>query len=244
MLLNGEKIMRASIKIGFNFVITILVTIIFIVGGCSASQNCIKRECELLNNQISIHEIYSYIEKENETLYSKKGIDINNATVTLDCFFIDIINEDGELKPHYIQYKTYVEYNNTRYFQSVNVHENSFTSTLTEIDNSFEINHTISLKDYIIQLDSINLDYFINTLEYGDEYILEYMYSLKTITKDSPEYNSYVAYSYDNITNLNSTDKISFESYNPVISIASLQEVEKNTFKSGDNSYLLVCLAN
>lgn len=236
--------MRASIKISFYFVITSLVIILFMIGGCSASQSCIKRECELLNNQKSIHEIYSYIEKENETLYSRKGIDINEATVTLDSIFIDINNEDGELSPRYIQYQAYIECNELQYVLSVDVHKNSFISALTQIDNRCEIKHIISPRDFIVQLDSIDLDYFINDLEYGDKYIIEGMCPSKTISKNSSEYNSYVAYSYDNILKLDSTDTISFESFKPIISIASLKEVKKNTFKSGDNSYLLVCLTS
>lgn len=235
--------MRTNIKHGFFF-ITVCIMALLLVGGCSSNQICINRECNLLDNQMSIHEIYSYIEEENKILYSKKGIDINNATETLDCFHIDIDNEDGQLTPHYIQYKTYIQDDGVQYILSVDIHKNSFISALAQMDDRHEIKHIISPKDFIAGLDSINLDYFMNELEYGDKYILECMRPSKTISNHSSEYNSYITYSYENIRKLGETDEITFESYKPVISIVSLKEVENNTFESGNNSYLLVCLAN
>lgn len=233
--------MRASIKHGF-FLITVCLLLSLVLGGCS-KQSCIIK-CELLDSEMTFEEVYSYINDESEKLYSKNGIDIDNSSISLDSIFMDISNKDGELIPSFIKYTAYIKCNWKNYYLSVNIHQNSFVCYITQVDDTYEIQHIISPKDFCAKLDNIDFNNFADTLEHGDKYILDYMCPSKTISSVSPEYNSYIAYSDGSIVKLDLGEEISFESHKPCITITSLKEIAEGEFASGDNSHLFICLAD
>lgn len=246
-----KNISNNRIIITCFIIFTLFILSIF---GCSNRNNKVYlyNTHEFLNgNKKTYSEITSYIINDSINHYFE-GSDAKNISsrIKLDECVITLEQANQSVLTTDIYVRLYLIIEDTLFYQNINITEKNYSVTSEKIGKFSEhpqkdkINEQVSLENFMLKIDNLNINSFIEKLKYGDRYTLQYAFTSKYFKNTSNTSNVFICRS-DSVERIRINDEITLNEGTPFVYFSSLNKMTTNTYKANEeDQILLICLSN
>lgn len=230
--------------------IIIIVACISVIATCYYFDNYKKylsRDINLFkNNTKSFQHMFDHIKEDSSKLYKRNGIN-NKAFESADMYLNDFyIQMDADKIITQINYKIYTKAKGKAFVQNVSITSDGYNISVFRVED-FDIEPSVhtSYEEFIRKLNTVYIDRFMEKLENGDMYTLEYIFSDDKFKNDNGKENVYINYSFDDAQQIKPNEEVIFDGYCPFISIVSLEKMDDRSYSADrDSQVMLICLAD